>query len=204
MGEHSRCSVLVVEDQKQLDKVWSFRNDLPNLKKIVQYSGVPSHPSVISWKDLQNQGKTLEEDSLETRLRGIAINQCSTLVYTSGTTGNPKGVMLSHDNVVWTAMVAIRNYGLQKGNFRVLSYLPLSHVAGQMFDIHAPIILQGCTFFADKNVMKGSLIDNLQWCRPTAFLGVPRVWEKIMEKMLEKGREIKGLKKKIGREAKKV
>ena len=89
-------------------------------------------------------------------------------------------------------------------NFRVLSYLPLSHVAGQMFDIHAPVILQGCTYFADKNVMKGSLLDNLGWCRPTAFLGVPRVWEKIMEKMLEKGREIKGLKKKIGREAKKV
>ena len=89
-------------------------------------------------------------------------------------------------------------------NFRVLSYLPLSHVAGQMFDIHAPLILQGCTYFADKNVMKGSLLDNLGWCKPTAFLGVPRVWEKIMEKMLEKGREIKGLKKKIGREAKKV
>ena len=73
-----------------------------------------------------------------------------------------------------------------------------------MFDIHAPIILQGCTYFADKNVMKGSLLDNLGWCRPTAFLGVPRVWEKIMEKMLEKARDIKGLKKKIGREAKKV
>ena len=50
-----------------------------------------------------------------------------------------------------------------------------------MFDISAPIILQGCTFFADKNVMKGSLIDNLQWCKPTAFLGVPRVWEKVMK-----------------------
>ena len=89
--------------------------------------------------------------------------------------------MLSHDNIVWTSKVAIRNYGLEKRNFRVLSYLPLSHVAGQMFDIHAPIILQGCTYFADKNVMKGSLIDNLQWCRPTAFLGVPRVWEKVKD-----------------------
>ena len=58
-----------------------------------------------------------------------------------------------------------------------------------MFDIHAPLILQGCTYFADKNVMKGSLLDNLGWCRPTAFLGVPRVWEKIMEKMLEKARD---------------
>ena len=176
--EHSKCSVLVVEDQKQLDKIWSFRNDLPNLKKIVQYSGVPSHPSVISWKDLLNQGKTLEEDSLETRLRGIAVNKCCTLVYTSGTTGNPKGVMLSHDNMIWTAKLAIQNYGLKKP-FRILSYLPLSHVAGQMVDIIAPLTLQGCTYFADKNVMKGSLVDNLNWAKPTVFFGVPRVWEKV-------------------------
>ena len=182
----------------------------------------PWHSIYFISQDLLNRGNSLDDASLESRLRGIAINQCSTLVYTSGTTGNPKGVMLSHDNIVWTSKVAIRNYGLEKRNFRVLSYLPLSHVAGQMFDIHAPIILQGCTYFADKNVMKGSLIDNLQWCRPTAFLGVPRVWEKVkdltrycfiylltfcvqvMEKMLEKAREIKGLKKKISREAKKV
>lgn len=202
--EHGKCNILVVEDQKQLDKIWNFKSELPHLKKIVQYSGIPNSPGVVSWKDLLNRGNSLDDASLESRLRGIAINQCSTLIYTSGTTGNPKGVMLSHDNIVWTSKVAIRNYNLEKGNFRVLSYLPLSHVAGQMFDIHAPIILQGCTYFADKNVMKGSLIDNLQWARPTAFLGVPRVWEKVMEKMLEKAREIKGLKKKISREAKKV
>lgn len=141
----------------------------------------PWHSIYFISQDLLNRGNSLDDASLESRLRGIAINQCSTLVYTSGTTGNPKGVMLSHDNIVWTSKVAIRNYGLEKRNFRVLSYLPLSHVAGQMFDIHAPIILQGCTYFADKNVMKGSLIDNLQWCRPTAFLGVPRVWEKVKD-----------------------
>ena len=48
--EHSRCNILVVEDQKQLDKIWSFKNDLPNLKKIVQYTGIPNSPGVISWK----------------------------------------------------------------------------------------------------------------------------------------------------------
>jgi len=202
--EHSKCNVLVVEDQKQLDKIWAVKSELPNLKKIVQYTGIPNTPGVISWKDLLNRGNSLDDAPLESRLRGIAINQCSTLIYTSGTTGNPKGVMLSHDSILWTAKVAIKNYGFEKRNFRVLSYLPLSHVAANMLDIHAPLILQGCTYFADKNVMKGSLLDNLQWSRPTAFFGVPRVWEKIMEKMLEKAREIKGLKKKISREAKRV
>jgi len=201
--EHSRCSVLVVEDQKQLDKVLAFRNDLPDLKKIVQYTGTPSSPGVISWKDLMREGKEEEEDELEARLRGLAVNRCSTLVYTSGTTGNPKGVMLSHDNIIWTCKLAIKNFNIQKG-MRILSYLPLSHVAGQMIDIHAPIVVQGTTFFADKNVMKGSLVDNLGWAKPTVFMGVPRVWEKIMEKMKEKAKDVKGLKKKISTKGKKV
>ena len=151
-----------------------------------------------------NRGNSLGEDRLEARLRGIAINKCAILVYTSGTTGNPKGVMLSHDNVTWIANTSSVHHGLKKRDFRILSYLPLSHIAGQMFDVIAPLWLQGCTFFADKNVMKGSLVDNLQWARPTVFLGVPRVWEKIMEKMREKAKEVKGLKKKISTKAKQV
>jgi len=199
--EHSKCGILVVEDQRQLDKVWAYRNELPNLKKIVQYSGVPTNAGVLSWKDLLTRGKGLGEDLLDSRLRRVAINQCCTLVYTSGTTGNPKGVMLSHDNVTWIARLASEAHNVQKG-IRVLSYLPLSHIAGLMLDVYFPMINKGTTFFADKKALKGSLVDNLHWCRPTDFFGVPRVWEKIMEGMKAKGREVKGLKKTISTKAK--
>ena len=67
---------------------------------------------------------------------------------------------------------------IQRGN-RVLSYLPLSHIAGLMLDVYFPMINKGTTFFADKKALKGSLVDNLHWCRPTDFFGVPRVWEKV-------------------------
>lgn len=200
--DHSKCSILVVEDQKQLDKIWSIRNELPHLKKIVQYSGIPNNAGVISWKDLMIRGKTLGDDELEGRLRRIAVNQCCTLVYTSGTTGNPKAVMMSHDNLTWMAKTASTIHKFEKGNFRILSYLPLSHIAGNMVDIHAPMYMAGTTYFADKNVLKSTLLDNTNWCKPTVFLGVPRVWEKIQEKMLEKAKDVKGLKKTISKQAK--
>jgi len=202
--QHSKCSILVVEDQKQLDKVWGVRDSLPNLKKIVQYSGTPTAPGVLSWSDLLTRGRGEEEELLMSRLRRICINQCSTLVYTSGTTGNPKGVMLSHDNITYTSALVAQHLKFNHGNSRILSFLPLSHVAAQMCDIHAMMYLGGCTYFADKNVLKTTLLDNLQWCRPTEFFAVPRVYEKIMEKMMEKAKEIKGLKKTISTKAKAV
>ena len=88
------------------------------LKQVVQYSGVPTHPGVLSWADLLSRGKVQEEEILMARLRQIAINQCSTLVFTSGTTGNPKGVMLSHDNMTWASINATELYGMEKGNTR--------------------------------------------------------------------------------------
>jgi len=202
--EQSNCSILVVEDGRQLDKVWALRDQLPHLKKVVQYSGVPTHPGVLSWADLLSRGKEQEEEILMARLRRIAINQCSTLVFTSGTTGNPKGVMLSHDNMTWNSINATSLYKMEHANTRVLSYLPLSHVAAQMVDIVAMMAVAGTTYFADKNVLKSSLLDNLQWCKPTVFFAVPRVWEKIMEKMMEKAKDVKGLKKTVSRKAKEI
>lgn len=78
-------------------------------------------------------GKNQSEEALNQRLENIAINQCSTLVYTSGTTGNPKGVMLSHDNIYWTTLVASDFIQMRESTEVLVSYLPLSHVAGKDF-----------------------------------------------------------------------
>ena len=78
-------------------------------------------------------GKAQSEEALNQRLENIAINQCSTLVYTSGTTGNPKGVMLSHDNIYWTTLVASDFIQMRESTEVLVSYLPLSHVAGKDF-----------------------------------------------------------------------
>ena len=118
-------------------------------------------------------------------------------VYTSGTTGNPKGVMLSHDNIICHAENCNDWLQFEESTEVVVSYLPLSHVAGQMVDIWSPMMRKNTVYFADKMALKGTLLETLKEVRPTYLLGVPRVWEKIMEGMINKGKDVKGLKKKI-------
>ena len=78
---------------------------------------------------------------LKGRMDAQKPGHCCTLIYTSGTTGNPKGVMISHDNAVWTAKSnVLHNKAITAGPLRVVSYLPLSHIAAQIVDIHSPLL----------------------------------------------------------------
>lgn len=124
------------------------------------------------------------------------------VVYTSGTTGNPKGAMISQDNLTWTCEIAKQQYGWQEDQEESVTYLPLSHIAGNVIDIFIPYLAGGTVWFADKDALKGSLVNTLIEVRPTRFLGVPRVWEKIQEKLLEVGSKNTGLKKVVATWAK--
>lgn len=101
----------------------------------------------------------------------------------SGTVGSPKAVMLSHDNMTYNASVILERLRLVRGEESLISYLPLSHVAAQIVDIYLCMSAGAAVYFADKDALKGSLVNTLQEVRPTKFLGVPRVYEKIYEKM---------------------
>lgn len=159
---------------------------------------------MLSWSDVLILGKAMRDTALEDRLRRIAINQCCTLIYTSGTTGAPKGVMLSHDNITFTTAANANNIDLTYGKESFVSYLPLSHVAAQMADIYVCMYASAKVVFAQPDALKGTLINTLKEARPSRILGVPRVWEKIYERMMEVGRKTTGLKKCIATWAKSI
>jgi len=198
VAEHSRANIMVVEDEEQREKIDTVWDRLPELQAVVQYTGNPTAPGVKSWKALLDLGKAQPDSILTERLEAQAVNQACTLVYTSGTTGNPKGVMLSQDNLTWTAQRAHEVYDWKYDEEQVVSYLPLSHVAGTFIDIYLSMWGGGTVHFADKMALQGTLLKTLVEAKPTLFFGVPRVYEKIQEKMMEVGKANTGVKKKVG------
>ena len=130
---------------------------------------------MVSFDDFLAQGKDWDEQ-VTARMGEIQEDDLATLIYTSGTTGMPKGVMLSHHNLAFTAREAISALGGWKSEDCNVSYLPLSHIAEQMFTIHAPLTAGSPVWFCPE---VPQLKEALAAARPTIFMGVPRVWEKI-------------------------
>lgn len=208
--ESSRSNIVIVDDSKQMEKIHAIKKNLPHLKAVIQ-TQPPYAPYVkredgyYRWAELEEMNVDDMQDELDKRLKEIAINQCCCLVYTSGTVGNPKGVMLSHDNLTWDAYTtSLRLPHMVPAKEVVVSYLPLSHVAAQMVDIYLTMMYAVTVYFADKDALKGSLVRTLQDARPTRLLGVPRVYEKIQEKMLAIGSQSGAIKKMISTWAKSV
>ena len=211
VSSSSAAEVVVLEGNKQLAKYAGANTKLPSLKCIVVWGeaidedtakavGVPVH----TFEAFMNLGASVEDNVITARTADVMPGHCSTLIYTSGTTGKPKGCMISHDNVTWTTRVILETYVPMNHTERCVSYLPLSHIAAQIIDIHASISLGSCVYFAQKDALKGTLTHTLKEVLPTYFFGVPRVWEKIQEKMTQMARETVGVKKSISTWAKSV
>lgn len=203
---NSQCNVIVVENNQQLKKILQVWDDLPDLKAVVQYTGevAEKRDNVYSWKEFMELSSQVSDDALQHRLSLLAPNKACCLIYTSGTTGNPKGVMLSHDNLCWTAGKGVENAALLYASEVQLSFLPLSHIAGSITDIYGAMACAATVYFAQPDALRGSLLGTLKEVRPTVFVGVPRVWEKMVEGIKHKSREFGFFKKKIGAWAKSV
>ena len=210
IAEHSKSAVAVVENKKQLDKFLEIKGELSTLTHIVVwdmdegdavFKADGEGAKVIHWNTFLKMGEDKEiSQEMEKRIDEIKPGMCCTLIYTSGTTGPPKAVMISHDNVTWQSratMETLKSLKKDGSPHASISYLPLSHVAAQLCDIFYPLAAAGYypkiqsweVYFARPTALKGTLTLTLKAARPTMFFGVPRVWEKIQEGIIQKNRD---------------
>ncbi|MCQ3804367.1 MAG: long-chain fatty acid--CoA ligase [bacterium] len=186
IAKQTGVKVAIVENEQALEGWQAVRSQLPRLERIVlmdtAHDGLPD--DVISWETLLEQGRDHLESDPETVTRAagaVTPSHLATLIYTSGTTGDPKGVMVTHRNVVWTAESVSRTMNMPS-HVRTLAYLPFAHIAARAGTHYAPIYTAGEVYYCPDLTQ---VADYARACRPQAFLGVPRVWEKFQARLLE-------------------
>jgi len=197
IADNCKATVAVLENLEFMKRFEEIRSELPNLRYVVLMSGAENYDTadwVLSWDELLVRGKKrLAEDSeAVSRTAGaITPDTLATLIYTSGTTGTPKGVMISHRNVVWTAECLRRAANIDLGP-RMVSYLPLAHIAERLATHYLATYLAGQVWFCPN---LAGVLEYIQEARPTLFVGVPRVYEKFHSRLTARFAETHGIKK---------
>ncbi|MCB1461648.1 MAG: AMP-binding protein [Nitratireductor sp.] len=185
---HCRAKVAVCGDQEQTDKVLEAQRNgegLPDLKLIltVDWKGMRSydHPGLWRFDDAVEAGAKLEHDAsaaarLDASIDALNPEQDAIIVYTSGTTGMPKGARISHRNVIFSALTLGEAYGFADKPMSALCYLPLCHMVERLFSLVVQLVWGGKVSFAESI---DTVAQDLVEIAPSYFLGVPRIWEKL-------------------------
>lgn len=202
--KHSEAKVIVVAKKSLLDKLTPYIDDLQNIKKIIIFDGETDvKKNVLSLNDLETKGKSDIESKgkkyLEDISQSIKEEDLASILYTSGTTGVPKGVMLTHKNFVTNAIESYERLELQPF-VKSLVFLPLSHAYARTCNYN--MMTGGITLMYAENV--GTIGRDLQETGPEFLVGVPRVYEKMYEKIVYNAEKSGGLKKSIFNWAKKL
>jgi long-chain-fatty-acid--CoA ligase ACSBG len=200
----SNIEVIIIENVKQLEKYRNINCDSIKCFVIWDNDRIKDFPKpVYIWDEFMKMGNNKHNEILCKRMKSQKPENVCAYIFTSGTTGMPKGVMLSHDNITWTAKVVTNMINMNQKD-QIVSFLPLSDIATMIVDIYGPMCAGAQVSFAKPYALIGSLIETLNDVRPTIFLGVPRVWEKIEEKMRDLGKNTSCVKKWITSVAKDI
>ncbi len=197
--DHSEAGIIVLETLEQLDRVFEIWDSVPTLQGAVLMEGAGSHDDerVVTWDEFIASGEGVSDEDLDARLDSLRPDQVADFIYTSGTTGPPKAVMLTHENLEWTASTIGGTVDLDTEEV-ALSYLPLSHIAEQTASMLMHLVFGYQVYFCHNGL---ELAEYLPEVRPTTFFGVPRVWERFESGIKGKLAEATGAKAKIAEQA---
>ncbi|MNK66611.1 Long-chain-fatty-acid--CoA ligase FadD15 [compost metagenome] len=188
---HSGSIYCFVSDVEVLQKVNAIKANVPSLKEVYSFNEIDG---CKHWSDLLILGEDDSNQSeVEARKDSIKTDDLATIIYTSGTTGRPKGVMLSHKNIVSNVLDSSPRIPFDPGKSTALSFLPICHIFERM--ILYIYQYYGVSVYFGESIDKIS--DNLKEVRPTVITAVPRLLEKVYDKIYAKGAELTGIKKKL-------
>ena len=188
---HSESIFCFVSDHQIYDKVFSVKSQVKNLRDIYAFDKIEG---CKNWSELIKVGNEAwnekKLDEVKSRVESDAI---ATIIYTSGTTGVPKGVMLSHGNIVSNVISATKKFPFEDRNQTALSFLPLCHIFERTF-IYGYLYNNISVYFAES---LDTISENLKEVKPNFMTAVPRLLEKVYDKIFAKGNDLKGIKKSL-------
>ncbi|MCP4345194.1 MAG: long-chain fatty acid--CoA ligase [Desulfobacterales bacterium] len=184
---HSDAVLIFAEDEKQLKKLMEIREEIPNIRKVVLFKGTYDEDDwVISFEEFLELGKDVPDEDFQQRADAITSGDAAGIVYTSGTTGVPKGAVLSHDNITFTSQ-CVRGCAEVRDDDEVFVFLPLAHVFARLCIYFTVLVGKPVTF--NRNL--DTLTEDMKAASPNWFVSVPRIYEKVYSKVLS-GVEAKG------------
>jgi long-chain acyl-CoA synthetase len=188
---HSESKYCFVSDQEVYDKVMAIKKNVKNLIEIYSFDDIPG---CKNWSELLTLGENnLNEELLNKIKDAVKPEALATIIYTSGTTGIPKGVMLSHQNVVSNVLSASKRLPLEIGKSTALSFLPICHIFERVI-LYIYLYNGIKVYFAES---METIPDNLRDVKPEVMTAVPRLLEKVYDKIYAKGENLTGIKKKL-------
>ena len=188
---HSESMYCFVSDEEVLRKVNAIKSNVPTLKEVYSFNTITG---CKHWSELLDLGKNETNQKLvEERKNAVIPSDLATIIYTSGTTGRPKGVMLSHNNIVSNVINSAPRIPFEKGKSRALSFLPVCHI----FERVILYLYQyyGVSIYFGESIDKIS--DNIKEVKPNVMSAVPRLLEKVYDSIIAKGTLLTGIKKKL-------
>lgn len=200
---HSQSKFVIAGDQEQTDKVLEVKDNLPDLKKIIviDMKGLRKYRTslIISFEEVIRLGSELDKQKpslFERLVDDTDPDNVALMVYTSGTTGKPKGAMISHQNAIASAKNFLAATPLWEDD-SIVSYLPLCHVAERSFSVFYPLVVGGITVNFAESI--NTVQENIREIAPTVFFAVPRIWEKMQSSHIMRMRDATWFKRLVDR-----
>ncbi|MFT5859791.1 MAG: long-chain acyl-CoA synthetase [Flavobacteriaceae bacterium] len=179
----------VVSDGELHEKITNIKSSIPTLENLFTMEDVPN---AQNWSEIKSAGGDISEDEVKGRMEKVQSEDLATIIYTSGTTGFPKGVMLSHKNILSNVNGCIDPIPADQ-NSKVLTFLPVCHIYERMLH-YLYMYIGASVYFAESMETIG---DNIREVKPDVFSAVPRLIEKVFDKIMAKGDDLKGIKRNL-------